>query len=230
MYAHRFTQIALNLAVMAVVATLTGCSAGQPEPATMTTTTSPAATVAPTTAASSPTPTSATPTLSGTLTVNATSYVDNDLKNACFPGNATPAGVDGHSGYEDISVGAQVTVYDGTGAIMATTNLAPGTLTNVGETQKIGDRTNAGTGPDIATYINGTTENFDAAQKAFEDAQAEWEASLPQITRSWGNCQFTFTATLSDADFYSVEVAHRGKVNYSRADLEAKAWHVDLTL
>jgi hypothetical protein len=33
-----------------------------------------------------------------------------------------------------------------------------------------------------------------------------------------------------DADFYSVEVSHRGEITYSRDELEAAGWSIDLTL
>jgi hypothetical protein len=44
-------------------------------------------------------------------------------------------------------------------------------------------------------------------------------------------CSFAFSvADLPDVAFYSVEVSHRGQVTYSRADLEATSWTVELSL
>ena len=44
-------------------------------------------------------------------------------------------------------------------------------------------------------------------------------------------CSFAFSVSgLPDEPFYSIEVSHRGAVNYSNADLAAKGWHVDLTV
>lgn len=45
------------------------------------------------------------------------------------------------------------------------------------------------------------------------------------------HCRFEFgVGPLPDRPFYSVEVSRRGPVSYARADLEATAWHVELTL
>jgi hypothetical protein len=35
-------------------------------------------------------------------------------------------------------------------------------------------------------------------------------------------CEFTFSATVPDAAFYSIEVGHRGARTYSRSDLDAR--------
>lgn len=44
-------------------------------------------------------------------------------------------------------------------------------------------------------------------------------------------CVFPFTvADVKDADFYQVEVSHRGGLTYSKADLEAKGWVVEASL
>jgi hypothetical protein len=43
-------------------------------------------------------------------------------------------------------------------------------------------------------------------------------------------CVFPFSVTVTDADFYAIEVSHRGEVTYSRADLESKGWTLGLTL
>lgn len=46
-----------------------------------------------------------------------------------------------------------------------------------------------------------------------------------------GTCLMAFdVAPIPDAPFYSIEIGHRGAITYSKADLVAKAWHLDLTL
>jgi hypothetical protein len=45
------------------------------------------------------------------------------------------------------------------------------------------------------------------------------------------DCVFNFTvADLPEARFYGVEVSHRGKVTFSREQLEQDRWNVELTL
>lgn len=44
------------------------------------------------------------------------------------------------------------------------------------------------------------------------------------------DCQYGFSTIVPDATFYSVEVGHRGAVTNSKADMESKGWHVELTL
>ena len=43
-------------------------------------------------------------------------------------------------------------------------------------------------------------------------------------------CTLVFKVSVPDAEFYSVEVGHRGELNYSRAEMEAADWAVALTL
>ena len=44
-------------------------------------------------------------------------------------------------------------------------------------------------------------------------------------------CQWTFdVANVPDAQFYQVEVSHRGNVTFSRADLDNTGWKVALSL
>jgi hypothetical protein len=53
----------------------------------------------------------------------------------------------------------------------------------------------------------------------------------PGEVKSTVECVFAFeVAGVPDADFYSVEVSHRGELSYARADLEASGWVVSLTL
>ena len=45
------------------------------------------------------------------------------------------------------------------------------------------------------------------------------------------DCEFPFSvASVPDEDFYSIEVSHRGEITYSRDDLEALNWELDLSL
>ena len=43
-------------------------------------------------------------------------------------------------------------------------------------------------------------------------------------------CTFRFKVVVPDSGFYSVEVGHRGSLDFSRDQLASKGWHVDLTL
>lgn len=43
-------------------------------------------------------------------------------------------------------------------------------------------------------------------------------------------CLFTFTARVPQAAIYQVEVAHRGIVPFSRSELQARHWSVDLAV
>jgi hypothetical protein len=53
----------------------------------------------------------------------------------------------------------------------------------------------------------------------------------PGERRRSDSCTFTFeVANLPVAAFYSIEVADRGDLTYSREDLDAMEWHVAMTL
>ena len=44
-------------------------------------------------------------------------------------------------------------------------------------------------------------------------------------------CTFPFTVeSVPDSEFYSIEVGHRGALNYSKAELADADWNVDLSL
>jgi hypothetical protein len=46
-----------------------------------------------------------------------------------------------------------------------------------------------------------------------------------------GRCDFAFLIQdVPDADFYLIEVSHRGEVTYSKKDLEGQGWKISLTL
>ena len=73
--------------------------------------------------------------------------------------------------FADVVAGGPVTIKDGAGAVLATTELVGGTLSARG-------------------------------------------------------CTFTFSAEVSDADFYQVAVTRRGSLNFSRTDLATTGWRV----
>ena len=82
----------------------------------------------------------------------------------------------GTGGYDDISAGASVTVRDGNGKTLATSELGSGdALSGVG-------------------------------------------------------CTYEFTVDVPDADFYRVEVSHRGELEFSRGELEQAGWEVHASL
>jgi hypothetical protein len=87
--------------------------------------------------------------------------------------NTSPPACRGTGGYDDITEGAQVTVYDSAGKIVATDQLGAGT----------------------------------------PGGQA---LDLPP-----SNCTFPITMKVPGSDFYAVEVSHRGKVTFSRAQVES---------
>ena len=89
---------------------------------------------------------------------------------------ASGPGCQGKGGYSDISPGAQVTLKNGAGAILATTQLGTGTGANL-------------------------------------------------------SCDFKFAfANVPEVPFYSVEIARRGAVTNSLADMKANGWTFGLSL
>lgn len=53
----------------------------------------------------------------------------------------------------------------------------------------------------------------------------------PAVYQQDATCRLPFTvADVPDADFYSVEVTHRGELSYSRADMESQGWVLSLHL
>jgi hypothetical protein len=125
---------------------------------------SPEPTVAPTTV-----PTPVQHTISGSLLL-----IDMSGRGV---GYSVASGCGGRGGYSDISEGAQVTVRDDAGKVIATGHLGAG----------------------------------------------GWASGM--------SCRFDFTiGSVPDAEFYQVEVSHRGPMSYSRADMEAMHWSVEMTL
>ena len=74
----------------------------------------------------------------------------------------------------------------------------------------------------------------EGAQVVVSDGQGKILATTSLSSGSGGsdeNCIFSFVVKdLPTADFYSVEVSHRGKITSSRQELEKNAWWVRLTL
>jgi hypothetical protein len=108
-------------------------------------------------------------------------------------------------GYEDVTTGAAVTIRDGAGSIVATTTLGGFVLVD--------------TRPDTMQDMSGWDSKADPLRSDF-----------PLVDVILGHCQFSFAADVPDAAFYSVEVAHRGAVNFSTDDLSRASWTVALTV
>lgn len=54
---------------------------------------------------------------------------------------------------------------------------------------------------------------------------------IPDYTSTWGWPQFDFTVpSLPDSAFYAVSISNRDGQNYSKADLEASGWRVELSV
>lgn len=168
-------------------------------------------------------------TLRGTFTVLWPSRVDVEGE-PCIAASTAVVYKDAPAeGYEDIGPGAAVTVYDGSQDIIATTFLSEGSLVDASPTE-VDDFSNVPEYPDVpgpeVAYGSAEWEAYEAASEAVRIALQ----NLPTKTVLEGTCQFTFEAQVGDADFYSVEVANRGKVNFSRAEVEAADWTVALVL
>lgn len=107
------------------------------------------------------------------------------------------------AGFSDIRTGTQVTVKDSTGNTVGVSSLGP------------------------AAFVNTYTE----PREGFRGSSAAGIPDEPSYVQTWGYCQRPFTVTdLPVAPFYSVEVASRGALNFSSADLQAKGWAVAITL
>jgi hypothetical protein len=50
------------------------------------------------------------------------------------------------------------------------------------------------------------------------------------IEDGYSYCLFPFSVTVSDSEFYSIEVSNRGEVTYSRAELESQGWSLKFKL
>ncbi|WP_155855285.1 hypothetical protein [Actinotalea ferrariae] len=150
-----------------------------------------------------------------------------DLSQSDTADGPCTAGSLGAGGYEDIATGTQVSVYGGAGDLLALGNLAAGQL-EMGQPQQVDDWSNAPEAPPVPD-VEAPQSEWDAFNKA-TDEYLDATMNLPQKTVYWGWCTFPFTVDVPDSDFYSIEVAHRGKVNFSRQDLEAEGWVVALSV
>lgn len=87
-----------------------------------------------------------------------------------------------------------------------------------------------------ATGCTGTGGYSDISEGAAvtvkdQDGRIIATSSLGKSHATSTTCEFQFVITpLPRADFYSIEVSHRGEVTYSKADLQAQDWTVALTL
>lgn len=152
-----------------------------------------------------------------------------------FTGDTPDAACTPDEGFADIHEGAQVTVFDGAQTIVGTTTLNPGTLAEVIEVKVRGNmKLDPGPKPPETPFDSGDPEwaAYMSHLRAEQKLIAEYLASPPTETAYTGSCSLSFEVLVqtADADFYSVEVAHRGKVNYSVQDLEANGWTMSVSL
>jgi hypothetical protein len=119
-------------------------------------------------------------TLSGVLAVTGRSgsYVGGDEE--CVAGTSSE-----YNGYDDIEVGAAVTVWNEKDTVIATSRL------------------------DAPTFEALGTSDFD---------------------RDYGTCTFPFTVEVPKAEFYAIEISHRGKLTFSYQELVSKNWRVETSL
>lgn len=90
-----------------------------------------------------------------------------------------------------------------------------------------------GLGQGSCTGQGGYDDIHDGTAVVIKDESSKVLAtgSLGSGTIDSGVCLFHFTVSgVPDANFYEVEVSHRGNVTYSKADIEKADWEVDLEL
>lgn len=151
-----------------------------------------------------PTPTPEPPrthALSGTFTIRSVQASNRNGIGGLVPADQCFVG----PGFEDIATGTAVTIRDGAGVIIGTSQLAGFQL--------------------VETYVE-TMEDITSWDVASDPLRSDF----PMVEVTLGYCQFQFQAEVPDADFYTVEVSHRGQVNFSRADLEATLWTMNVSL
>lgn len=73
------------------------------------------------------------------------------------------------------------------------------------------------------------------AGKLVKRAIMYWPGDVPEDEATFfypdWDCELRLrVANIPEADFYTVEVSHRGEATYSRAELEAENWRLELTL
>lgn len=139
--------------------------------------------------------------MTGTLTILSVEAADRTGLGTLAPAGQCFVG----PGFEDVSTGTAVTIRDGTGMIIATSVLEPFRLVDV--------RTDT-----------------------MSDMSAPWDpddplnSDYPIVNVTLGHCEFPFTAQVPEVDFYSIEVAQRGTVNYSKAQMAESGWAVHVSL
>ena len=113
---------------------------------------------------------------------------------------------EGEGGYSDFGPGMNVTVRNGEGTIIGS-----------GATRSL-------TAEDVP---EGESEEVLAGASSFSAAQQN--AYLSDAGFGFG-CTVAFELEVPDAEFYEIEVGRRGELSYSRSELEAMDWDVELTL
>jgi hypothetical protein len=132
-------------------------------------------------------------TLTGTLALN-------DLESL----RGSMASCYGTGGYDDITAGAQVTIKNGSGTVLAVTSLG------------------TGQGFSYADEIN----KLDSSRGATTTT-----ADHPSLNATLWACHFNWTASVpANEPFYTVTISHRGDLTFAKTDLAQQQWHVDSTL
>lgn len=87
---------------------------------------------------------------------------------------------------------------------------------------------------DGSTIADGFSDMREGAEVTVTDASGDTVAlgRLKQGVRSGAStCEMPFTVTdVPHSEFYAVEVAGRGEQRFTRAELDAASWDIDLTL
>lgn len=115
----------------------------------------------------------------------------------------------GTGGYSDFGPGMNVTVRDGSGEIIASSNT---------------------TSLDVETYF-GSDESSELEDEARSEGDDDMDPEeLADLMFDVLGCTVTFEVQVPEADFYAIEVGRRGELSYSRDELAERDWNVSLTL
>lgn len=132
-------------------------------------------------------------TLTGAFTLSDTESV-----------SGTAEACSGTGGYSDFGPGMNVTIRNGSGAIIASAN-----TTSLDADERFGSEEET------------ETEDGDEPMSPKELADSMFE---------FLGCTVVFEVDVPSEEFYEIEVGKRGELSYSRQELEEKDWDVSLTL